>query len=50
MLPLEEEELLQSGFRFSRVVVGQSEVGFANTAIRRITYGPDYSVSLSKGL
>lgn len=50
MLPFEEEELLQSGFRFSRVVVGQSEVGFANTAIRRITYGPDYSVSLSKGL
>lgn len=50
MLPLEEEELLQSGFRFSRVVVGQSEVGFANTAIRRITYGPNYSVSLSKGL
>ena len=50
MLSLEEEELLQSGFRFSRVVVGQSEVGFANTAIRRITYGPDYSVSLSKGL
>lgn len=50
MLPLEEEELLQSGFRFSRVVVGQSEVGFANTAIRRITYGPDYSISLSKGL
>ena len=50
MLPLEEEELLQSGFRFSRVVMGQSEVGFANTAIRRITYGPDYSVSLSKGL
>lgn len=50
MLLLEEEELLQSGFRFSRVVVGQSEVGFANTAIRRITYGPDYSVSLSKGL
>lgn len=50
MLPFEDEEMLQSGFKFSRVSVGMSEIGFVNTAIRRVTYGPDFSLSLSKGL
>ena len=50
VIPLEEEEMLQSGFRFSRVFVGESEIGFANTAVRRLVYGPDYTVILSKGL
>ena len=50
VIPLEEEEMLQSGFRFSRVRAGESEIGFTNTAVRRIIYGPDYSVTLSEGL
>lgn len=50
VLQFEEEEMLQSGFRFSRVAVGGSEVGYINTAIRRIIYGPDYSITLSEGL
>lgn len=50
VLPLEEEEMLQSGFKFSRIKVGNSEVGYENYAVRRIEYGPDYSVTLSKGL
>ena len=50
VLPMEDEEMLQSGFRFSRVKTGASEIGYTNTAVRRIVYGPDYSVTLSKGI
>lgn len=50
VLPMEDEEMLQSGFSFSRVKTGASEIGYTNTAVRRIVYGPDYSVTLSKGL
>lgn len=50
ILSMVEEEMLQSEFKFSRVKVGGSEIGYVNSGVRRIVYGPDYSVSLSKGL
>ena len=50
ILSMVEEEMLQSEFKFSRVKVGGSEIGYVNSGVRRIVDGPDYSVSLSKGL
>lgn len=50
VLPVEEEDMLQSGFKFTRMHVGESEIGYVNQAVRRIVYGPDYSVTLSEDL
>ena len=42
--------MLQSDFRFKREKVGIVDIGYVNTAARRIVYGPDYSITLSKDL
>lgn len=50
ILPMEKSEMLQSGFRFERVKIGNSEIGYVNSAARRIIYGPDFSIRHSASL
>ncbi len=42
--------MLQSDFKFKREKVGIVDIGYVNTAARRIIYGPDYSITLSTDL
>ncbi len=46
----EKGKMLQSDFNFKRERVGIADIGYINTAAKRIVYGPDYSITLSKGL
>ena len=46
----EKGKMLQSDFNFKREKVGIVDIGYINTAAKRIVYGPDYSITLSKDL
>lgn len=49
-LPEANAEMLQSDFKFKREKVGIADIGYINTAAKRIVYGPDYTITISKAL